>query len=104
MNEPNTTLEVSTNATLAVGLAMLAVAAVGGGALVTSLDGAQVGHYLSDGSPGWSAGSAGIGGGLFGTGVLATLAVTGASGSTLAVGLSVGGPLGAAVGAGIGAL
>ncbi len=100
------TIELGTNSTLAAGMALFAVAALGGGALVGAVDGAQVGYYLSDSGlvTGGSAVGGGAVGGFLGVGIGG--AITGGGGAYGFGALSgavVGGPVGATIGAGIGA-
>ncbi len=110
MTEHDHAVELSTNATLAAGLALVAVAAIGGGGLIAATDGAQIGYYLSDSGGGVATG--GVGGGVLGTlggGVAGFHAAFGGSTMTAAVvnglgGSAIGGPIGAVVGASAGAL
>ncbi len=104
MRDQRNTVELSTNATVAAGLALVAVAAIGGGGLIASLDGAQIGYYVSDGHAGWTglaAQSYGVIGG--GSGLVIGGIAGGASGAGILYGAAVGGVVGAVVGAGVGA-
>ncbi len=103
MREHHNTLEVGTNATMAAGLALLAVAAIGGGGLVASLDGAQLGYYL--GGESVATGTVGAMAGAFvgAAGGFLAGATMDSQMPALATGMA-GGAVGMAVGASAGAL
>ncbi len=103
MDRRDSTIELDATPTLVAGLAVLAVAAVGGGALVGAADGAQVSYYLGDSDWTFQTNCDTCTGVYFApTGDAPDdLARNAAAGS--AFGMGIGGPLGALAGAGVGA-